>query len=175
MPEGDSSPIGGLGDLLSRLEEARADLEARAEAMEATVAEGHAAGGAVVIRLTGSLEVESVHIDPSVVDPADPTFLEDAVLAALQDALDRITELRTSVQAPADPGLAGGLDFGGLVNDLDLGGLLAGVDLQGLMGNLGTGLDLGAFAGLGALDEDEDDDAAAEDQLDDSVDDEPQD
>ena len=83
------------------------------------------------------------------------------------------------MQVPADPGLAGGLDFGGLVNDLDLGGLLAGVDFQGLMGNLGTGLDLGAFAGLGALGEDEDDgegaeDQVAEDQVADSVDDEPQ-
>jgi len=174
MTEGDSSPIGGLGDLFSRLEEARADLEAQTEAVEETIVEGHAAGGAVVIRLTGSHEVESVHIDPSVVDPADPTFLEDAVLAALQDALDRITELRTSVQVPADPGSAGGLDLGGLVNDLDLGGLLAGVDLQGLMGNLGTGLDLGAFAGLGALGEGEDDDEDTEEQLDDSVDDQPQ-
>jgi len=36
-----------------------------------------------------SLEAESVHIDPSIIDAADPTLLEDAVLAALHDALGR--------------------------------------------------------------------------------------
>jgi DNA-binding YbaB/EbfC family protein len=147
--------------LFARLEEARADLEAQAEAIEATSVEGHAAGGAVVIRLTGSLEAESVHIDPSLVDPTDPTLLEDAVLAALQDALDRITELRSSVQSSADA--AGGLDLGGFVGNLDLGGLFAGVDIQGLMGNLGMGQDLGALSGFGALAQGEDEDDGNED------------
>ena len=161
MTEGESSATGGLGDLFARLEEARAELEAQAEAIEETSVEGHAAGGAVVIRLTGSLEAESVHIDPSLVDPSDPTLLEDAVLAALQDALDRINELRSSVQSPADA--AGGLDLGGFVGNLDLGGLLAGVDIEGLMGTLGMGQDLGDQLGFGALDEGEDEDDAGED------------
>ncbi|MGD0441254.1 MAG: YbaB/EbfC family nucleoid-associated protein [Acidimicrobiales bacterium] len=168
MTEGESSASGGLGDLFARLEEARADLEAQAEAIEATSVEGHAAGGAVVIRLTGSLEAESVHIDPSLVDPSDPTLLEDAVLAALQDALDRIVDLRSSVQSPADP--AGGLDLGALVGNVDLGGLL-GVDIQGLMGNLGLG---GAFAELDALDESQDGDEDDEDPIDGAADHEPE-
>ena len=173
MAEGGSTPTGGLGDLFSRLQEARADLEAQEEAIEATIVEGHAAGGAVVIRLTGSLEAESVHIDPSIVDPADPALLEDAVLAALHDALGRIIELRSSVQAPVDPAFAGGVDLGGFVGNLDLGGLLAGVDLEGLMGNLGMGMELSTLAGLGELGEGEDDDEYI-DQVDDEVDDEPQ-
>jgi len=157
-----------MGDLFARLEEARADLEAQAEAIEATSVEGHAAGGAVVIRLTGSLEAESVHIDPSLVDPSDPTLLEDAVLAALQDALDRIVDLRSSVQSPADP--AGGLDLGALAGNVDLGGLL-GFDIQGLMGNLGLGA---AFAELDALDESQDGDEDDEDPIDGAADHEPE-
>jgi nucleoid-associated protein EbfC len=168
MTEGESSASGGLGDLFARLEEARADLEAQAEAIEATSVEGHAAGGAVVIRLTGSLEAESVHIDPSLVDPSDPTLLEDAVLAALQDALDRIVDLRSSVQSPADP--AGGLDLGALAGNVDLGGLL-GFDIQGLMGNLGLGA---AFAELDALDESQDGDEDDEDPIDGAADHEPE-
>ena len=168
MAEDDSSPDGGLGDLFSRLEEARADLEAQEQAIQAASVEGHAAGGAVVIRLTGSLEPESVHIDPSIIDPSDPALLEDAVLAALHDALGRIIELRSSVQAPVDPAFAGGVDLGGFVGNLDLGALL-GVDLEGLMGNLGIGMDLLGLAGL-----DEEDDEDSEDQVDDSVDDDPQ-
>jgi DNA-binding protein YbaB len=94
MAEGDSSPAGGLGDLFTRLQEARADLEAQAEAIDAAVVEGHAAGGAVVVRLSGSLEAESVHIDPSIIDAADPTLLEDAVLAALPSAGSSSSGLR---------------------------------------------------------------------------------
>ena len=161
MAEDEAAPTGGLGDLFSQLQEVKADIEAQVEAMEASVVEGTAAGGAVVVRLTGSLEAESVHIDPSLVDPSDPTLLEDAVLAALQDALDRINELRSSVQSPADA--AGGLDLGGFVGNLDLGGLLAGVDIEGLMGTLGMGQDLGDQLGFGALDEGEDEDDAGED------------
>jgi DNA-binding protein YbaB len=160
-----------LGDLFSRLEAARADLEAQVEAVEAADVEGHAAGGAVVIRLNASLGVESVHIDPSIIDPADPGLLEDAVVAALRDALGRVVEIRSSISALAEPGLAGGLDLGGLVGNLDLEGLLAGVDLEGLMGSLGMG-GLSALAGYGkpAASDGE----PTEDEIDESADDEPE-
>ena len=153
MPEGDFSSTGGLGDLFAHLQAAQADLEAQAAAIDAAVVEGSAAGGAVVVRLTGALEAESVHIDSSIVDPADPALVEDAVLAALRDALGRIVGLRSSMHNPAEPPSPGGLDLGNLVGSLDLGGLLGGVDLDELMGNLGMGLDLGALAGLQALSE----------------------
>jgi len=183
MAESDFPSAGGLGDLFSQLQAARADLEAQVEAIDATIVEGKAASGAVVIRLSGSLEGESVHIDASIVDPADPALLEDAVLAALRDALGRITELRSSVHLPSDPSFAGGIDLGGLgglVGNLDLDGLLGGVDLEGLMGSLGMGLDTGALAGLaglGALGEAEDEYEYEEDEDDndeDVVDDEPE-
>lgn len=56
MTEGDQSPSGELGDLFSQFREAQAGLEAQSQAIEATVVEGSAAGGAVVVRLSGSLE-----------------------------------------------------------------------------------------------------------------------
>jgi len=56
VTEGDQSPSGELGDLFSQFREAQAGLEAQSQAIEATVVEGSAAGGAVVVRLSGSLE-----------------------------------------------------------------------------------------------------------------------
>jgi len=175
--EDDISASGGLGDLFSQLQAARAELEAQAEAIESTVVEGSAAGGAVVIRLTGSLEAESVHIDPSVIKPADAALLEDAVLAALRDALGRIIALQSSVQPPGNPSFAGGIDLGdigSLVGNLDLEGILGGVDIEGLMGNLGMGLDLGALAGLSAADDDFDFDFDDDDRGEQAVDGEPE-
>jgi hypothetical protein len=64
--------------------------------------------------VTGSGDVQSVHIDPGVVDPDDVEMLEDLVLAAIGDGLRRAQEL----QAESLGGVTGGLDLGGL------GGLL---------------------------------------------------
>lgn len=41
---------------------------------------------------TPSLEIRSVHIDPSVIDPSDPGLLEDLVLAAIRDVIEQAGE-----------------------------------------------------------------------------------
>ncbi len=138
-----SGGMGDLGDLFAQLEAASADLEAREESIEATVVEGHAANGAVVVRLTGGFEVESVHIDGSVVDPDDLGLLEDAVLAAVRDALDQVVDLRRAVVEQAAPQLAGGLDLASIVGNLDLEGVLGGVDLGAML----SGTDMGQLLG----------------------------
>ena len=153
MTEGDQSPSGGLGDLFSQFREAQAGLEAQSQAIEATVVEGSAAGGAVVVRLSGSLEAESVHIDPAIIDPADPTLLEDAVLAALRDALGRVVDLTSSLQTGIGSPFPGDMDLGSFVGGIDLGGLLGGVDVNSLMSSFGVDL-----AALSSSDDDEDDD-----------------
>jgi DNA-binding protein YbaB len=140
-------PIGGFGDLFAHLEAARAELEAQQEAVESTVVEGHAASGAVVIKMTVGLDATEVHIDPAVIDPADPSLLEDTVLAALRDALGEVGRLRAEALAEVNP-LAGGIDLnsiGGLMGNLDLEGLLGGIDLNTML------------SGLSPDDDDEDD------------------
>jgi nucleoid-associated protein EbfC len=147
MGEGESSPTGGFGDLFSQLQAAQAELEAQTEAIEAIVVEGSAAGGAVVVRLSGALEAESVHIDPSIIDPDDPALLEDAVLAALRDGLGRIVELKATLQEQAEQPFSSGMDLSSIMGGLDFGGLLGGVDVNSLMADLGMGVDLSALGG----------------------------
>jgi DNA-binding protein YbaB len=53
----------------------------------AAVLEGRAAGGAVSIRITGTLEVHGVTIAPAAA--ADPANLQALIAAALADALAR--------------------------------------------------------------------------------------
>jgi len=78
---------------------------------------GSAGGGMVKVVVTGSGEVQSVHIAPEVVDPDDVEMLEDLVLAAVGDGLRRAQEM----QSESLGGVTGGLDLGSLG---DLGGLL---------------------------------------------------
>ena len=167
MTGGEPSQERGLGDLLSQLQAAQADLEAQSAAVDAAVVEGSSAGGAVVVRLTGALEAESVHIDASLADLADPSLLEDAVLAAFRDALGQVVELHAALQDEVEAPFGAGMDLNSIVGNLDLGGLLGGVDVGGLMANLG--MDFGA---LGAYAED--DEVEDEEDADDEVEDEPE-
>ena len=70
-------------------------LEAQAAAAEQVV-EGQAGGGAVKVRITGGLKVETVTVDPGVIGAADVGMLEDLVVAAVNDALARAQELNQS-------------------------------------------------------------------------------
>ena len=134
---------GDFADLFSQLQSARSDLEAKEEAVEATVVEGHAAEGAVTIAITGGLALESVRIDRSIVDPDDVELLEDAVFAALRDALDQVAAVRAEALAAVDPRLGGSVDLGAMVGNLDLAGMLGGIDVESLLG----GTDLNELMG----------------------------
>lgn len=115
-----TDPSGGMPDmsaLMAQASEMAERLMAGQAETEALVVEGTSGGGAVRITVTGGMEFQNVSIDPSAVDPDDVTLLEDLVLAALNNAMDELSE------AAPDPGL-GGMDLGGLdLGALGLGGL----------------------------------------------------
>lgn len=105
---------GGLpdfGSLLSQLGQVQENLRQAQQEAAQTKVEGSAGGGAVRVTVTGGLEFESVSIDPAVVDPDDVEMLEDLVLAAARDAVERAHALTSE----AFGGITGGLGalFGG--------------------------------------------------------------
>ena len=107
---------GGLdfGALLEQASQMQSQMaEAQQEAAEQVV-EGVAGGGVVRVEVTGGMEFRSVTISAEAVDPEDVEMLQDLVLAALHDAVERVHTLQA--------GTMGALDLGGL----DLGGLLGG-------------------------------------------------
>lgn len=72
--------------------------------------EASAGGGAVKVVVIGGSKVESIIIDPEVVDPEDVEMLQDLVLAAVNEAMD-------SAQAEASEkmsAITGGLNIPGL-------------------------------------------------------------
>ena len=93
-----------LGQMQEKLQKAQEDLDAR-------VAEGTSGGGAVKIGITGGLKVQSLKIDPEVVDPSDVGMLEDLITAAVNEALQEVR----GFQANHFSGLTGGLDLSGLL------------------------------------------------------------
>jgi len=81
------------------------------EELEAERIEGTAAGGLVKAVVSGQGELKEITISPEVVDPDDVEMLEDLVLAAIRNAVDRGREL--SAQKMQGMGMPGGL--GGLL------------------------------------------------------------
>jgi DNA-binding YbaB/EbfC family protein len=71
-------------------------------------------GGVVRVTMTGHQRVQSIAIDPEVVDPEDVEMLQDLILAAVNEAIERSQSLAAEQMA----GITGGLDLG------NLGGLL---------------------------------------------------
>jgi len=99
-----------MGDLQKMAREMQANMaKAQAELAEATI-EGTAGGGAVVVVLTGTQDVRSVHIQKDAVDPEDVETLQDLVVAAFTDALKKSRELA----AQRLGGVTGGLKIPGM-------------------------------------------------------------
>lgn len=130
-----SGPEGGLpdfGSLLSQLGQVQENLrQAQREAADTTV-EGSAGGGAVRVITTGGLDFQSVKIDPEVIDPEDAEMLEDLILVAVRDAVEKASALTSE----AIGGIGG-----------SLGGLLGGLGTPGKEGGVGPA-DPGGLLGL---------------------------
>lgn len=93
-----------LQQMQERLAKAQADLGNE-------VVEGTAGGGAVKIAMTGHQKVQSVTIDPEVVDPEDVEMLQDLMAAAINEAVSKSHELA----AKRLGSVTGGLKIPGLM------------------------------------------------------------
>lgn len=87
-------------------------VQAQQRLAEAEV-EGSAGGGLVRATCSGSGELATLVIDPSVVDPEDIETLQDLVVAAVRDAHRAASELAAHEMGPLAGGL-GGLGLPGL-------------------------------------------------------------
>lgn len=94
-----------MNQMLKQVQKMQADMQATQEALAAETVEASAGGGVVKAVVTGTGTLESVTIDPSVVDPEDVEMLQDLVVAAVNDGLRRSQEL----QAQRLGGIAGSL------------------------------------------------------------------
>ncbi len=97
-------------DMMARIQQMQAKLAKAQEELATATVEGSAGGGAVKVVITGGLKLQSVKIDPEVVDPSDVEMLEDLVLAAASEALDKAQ----AMQAQSLGGLTGGMGIPGL-------------------------------------------------------------
>ncbi len=83
--------------------------QAQMELKEATV-EATAGGGALAVVMGGDHKLRSVSIEPDVLDPEDHEMVQDLIIAAVNEATDKLEAMSEERMS----GLTGGLSLPGL-------------------------------------------------------------
>ncbi|MBC7294482.1 MAG: YbaB/EbfC family nucleoid-associated protein [Thermoleophilia bacterium] len=91
--------------MLKQVQKMQADMARIQEDLAHEVVEASAGGGMVTVQVSGALEVKSIKIDPTAVDPQDVEMLEDLVLAAVNEALRSAQELANKKLGSVTAGL----------------------------------------------------------------------
>ena len=101
--------MGGSG-MLGQIQKLQQDMAKAQEALADETIEVSAGGGAISIVVTGNQRIKSITLSKDVVDPNDVEMLQDLMVAAVNEAIERSqTHAAEKLQ-----GLTGGLGLPGL-------------------------------------------------------------
>lgn len=96
--------------LMKQAQQMQAGMQKTQEELSAKTVEASVGGGKVTVVANGSGDIQSITIDPSVVDPSDVDFLQDLVLSGVQEAIAKGKEMAASEMSK----LTGGLGLPGM-------------------------------------------------------------
>lgn len=85
--------MGNMGNMMKQAQKLQAKMLKLQEELAEKTIEGSAGGGMVKAVANGKQQLISVHIEKEVVDPEDVDMLQDLVLAAVNDALQKSQEM----------------------------------------------------------------------------------
>ena len=104
--------VPNMGQLMKQAQQIQSKMAKLQEEVGDRTVEASAGGGMVTVVANGRQEIISIHIDQEVIDPDDAEMLQDLVMAAVNDALDRARtmmneEMGKLTQGMNIPGLPG--------------------------------------------------------------------
>ncbi|HOC30745.1 MAG TPA: YbaB/EbfC family nucleoid-associated protein [Armatimonadota bacterium] len=105
-----AGPFGGMKDLGKLLKEAQQvgeKMKKVEEELASTEVTGTSGGGMVTATVTGGGQVIGLKISPEVVDPDDIELLEDLVISAISEAMEKSQEIRQEKLGGVMPSAAG--------------------------------------------------------------------
>ncbi len=102
----------GLGNLLRQAQQMQRKMAEVQEQLAGRTVEASSGGGMVRCVVNGRQEIVSLTIDPEVVNPEDVEMLQDLVLAAVNDAIQRSQKMVAEEMGKIAGGL--GLNLPGL-------------------------------------------------------------
>ena len=103
-------PGGGMPGNMANLKQAQKmqrQMEEQAKEMETKEFTATAGGGAVEVTVSGTKKVLKVKLDEEAVDPDDVEMLEDLIVAAVNEAMDKVDEVSASAMSKFTGGMGG--------------------------------------------------------------------
>ena len=96
--------------MAKKLQDMQQQMVEAQEALGDEIVEVSSGGGVVTVEMTGHQKLTKLTISPDVVDPEDIEILQDMVIAAVNEAIDKSQSLASNRLE----GLTGGLNIPGL-------------------------------------------------------------
>lgn len=96
--------------LMKQAQQMQAGMQKTQEELAKATVEASVGGDKVTVVANGAGEVQSITIDPSVVDPKDVEFLQELVLSGVQEAVTKGKEMAAAEMSK----LTGGLGLPGM-------------------------------------------------------------
>ena len=85
--------LGNMGNLLKQAMDLRQNMEQLKEALANERVEASAGGGMVTVVINGKMEVQSIKIDPEIINRDDPEMLETLIAAAVNEGNRKAQDL----------------------------------------------------------------------------------
>ncbi len=92
-------------DLMKQVQKMQQEMARVQEETAQEVINVTAGGGMVEVAITGGLEIKNIAIDPEVVDPEDVEMLQDLVMAAVNEAIQKAQALMADKMSSFTGGL----------------------------------------------------------------------
>ncbi len=99
-----------IGQIAKMAQQMQTQMAQAQQELAETTLEATAGGGAVRVVITGAQEVQSIEIDPSAVDASEVEMLQDLVVTAINEAINRSKELERERMGS----IAGGMGMPGM-------------------------------------------------------------
>ena len=84
---------GNMQGMMKKVQKMQNEMKKLQEDLKQRTVETTVGGGALTLVMNGEKNVESVHIDPSIIDPEDAEMLEDLVVAAVNEASKKVDDM----------------------------------------------------------------------------------
>jgi len=101
---------GGLGGMMKQVQKMQAQMEQMQADLENETVEANSGGGMVRVIANGKQDIMEIHIDPEVVDPEDVEMLQDLIVAAVNQAKQKASDLAQEKMSS----ITGGLNIPGM-------------------------------------------------------------
>ena len=100
---------GNMTNLMKQAQKMQRQMEEQAKEMETKEFTATAGGGAVEVTVSGIRKILKVSLQEEAVDPDDVEMLEDLIVAAVNEALEKVDEESASAMSKFTGGMGGGM------------------------------------------------------------------